>query len=172
MQCGNCGVEMIAGAAFCPSCGKAISLAVAEPSPAARTAASPGLASNAAGALCYLVGFVTGILFLIIEPYRRDRFVRFHAFQSIFLSLAWFATYLVVSLFLVLVPGILWRFVWMLHSLLDLGFFLLWLFLMYKSYNHEQFKLPVIGDWAAKQAQAGEGTDSNAGQGVQQGARR
>ena len=44
-----------------------------------------------AGALAYLVGAITGILFLVIDPFKSDRFVRFHAFQSIFFNLAWIA---------------------------------------------------------------------------------
>jgi uncharacterized membrane protein len=98
------------------------------------------------------LGFVSGIFFLATEPYKRDRFVRFHAFQSIFLSVAWIAAYFALGIFLNILPGVFWRLGWMLHSVVSLGFFCLWVFLMYKAYNHEQFKLPVIGDLAAKQA--------------------
>jgi uncharacterized membrane protein len=114
--------------------------------------AAPGLQSNVAGALCYLMGFVTGIFFLIAEPYKQDRFVRFHALQAIFLSVAWFAVYFFLGILLAVLPGALWRVGWMLHSAVGLGFFLLWVFLMFRAYSHEQFRLPVIGDMAAKQA--------------------
>jgi uncharacterized membrane protein len=107
---------------------------------------------NVAGAPCYLMGFLTGILFVAVDPYKRDRFVRFHAFQAIFLSVAWFAVYFVLGIFLTLLPGLLRQLGWMAHSLLGLAFFLLWVFLIYKAYNNEQFKLAVIGDLAAKQA--------------------
>jgi uncharacterized membrane protein len=151
MRCANCGVEMIAGAAFCPSCGKPIGPAAAGPSGTA--VASPGSQTNVTAALCYLAGLVTGILFLVLEPYRHDRFIRFHAWQSIFLSLAWFAAYfLVLGLFLTILPGMLWRLTWLLHAVLALGFFSLWLLLIYKAYNHEQFQLPIIGDLAKRQA--------------------
>jgi uncharacterized membrane protein len=153
MRCTNCGVEMVAGAAFCPSCGKPEGQAsIAGGAPEVQQSAGTNLQSNVAGALCYLVGFISGIFFLAAEPYKRDRFVRFHAFQAIFLSVAWFAVYFVLGVFLAIVPGIFWRVSWMLHSLLNLAFFLLWVFLMYKAYNNEQFKVPVIGDVAAKQA--------------------
>jgi len=154
MRCGNCGVEMISGAAFCPSCGRPAgqSWAGTESTPRTSAITSSGLQPNVAGALCYLVGFITGIFFLVLDPYKRNQFVRFHAFQAIFLSVAWFAVYFVLAIFLAIVPGILWRMVWLLHSLLDLGFFLLWLLLMYEAYNKEEFKLPVIGELAAKQA--------------------
>ena len=150
MRCVHCGVEMIAGAAFCPSCGRPAELALSrriEGTAAAYAVLKP----NVAAALCYVAGFVTGILFLAIEPYRRDRVVRFHAFQAIFLNVAWFAAYFAVSLFLAILPGRLSPAIWFLHSLLDLGVFLLWLLLMYKAYHCEQFKLPVIGDLSAKQ---------------------
>ena len=149
MHCQNCGVELVDGSAFCPSCGKPALNSTRVP---AAKSAAPGLQPNLAGALCYLVGFITGIFFLVVDPYKQDRSVRFHAFQAIFLSVAWFAVYFVLSILLSILPGMLWRVGWMLYSVVGLGFFLLWLFLMYKAYNNEQFKLPVIGDLAAKQA--------------------
>lgn len=150
MRCGNCGVEMIAGAAFCPSCGKPVGMLAAGFSTTGTAEASPGLQTNVAGALCYFAGLVTGILFLCLEPYRHDRFIRFHAWQSIFLSVAWFAAYFVLGIFLAIFPGMLWRLTWFLHSAFALSFFLLWLLLMYKAYNNERFRLPVIGDLAER----------------------
>jgi uncharacterized membrane protein len=145
---------MIAGAAFCPSCGKRAGSPVVAQASGAQSSAPPasGLQSNIAGGLCYLLGLVSGIFFLATEPYKGNRFVRFHAFQSIFLSVAWIAAYLAVGILLSILPGMFWRLGWMLHSVVSLGFFCLWVFLMYKAYNHEEFKLPVIGDLAAKQA--------------------
>jgi len=155
MQCVNCGVEVEVSGAFCPSCGK-----LTNPSPAvppannAQVSAAPGagVERNVAGFLCYLLGFVTGIFFLVADPYRRDRFIRFHAFQSIFLSVAWFAAYWMLAVLVMVLPGVLWRVGWLLHSAVGLGFFVLWVFLMYKAYNHEEFKVPFLGDLAAKQA--------------------
>jgi uncharacterized membrane protein/ribosomal protein L40E len=149
MHCSNCGAELAEGATFCAKCGTA-----AGKLRAAETLPSPGggLRSNVAALLCYLIGFITGIFFLVVDPYKRDRFVRFHAFQAIFLSAAWFALYFVFAIFSAILPFMLWRVMWMLDSLLGFTFFLLWVFLMYKAYNNEEFKLPVIGDLAAKQA--------------------
>jgi len=149
MHCANCGAELGEGAGFCAKCG-----ARAGQASAAVTApqASSSLPSNVAGGLCYLAGFVTGIFFLVAEPYKRDHSVRFHAFQAIFLSAVWIAFYFVLEIFLSILPGVLWRVSWMLNSVVGFGFFCLWLFLMFKAYNNEQFKLPVIGDLAAKQA--------------------
>jgi len=153
MQCTNCGVDMVAGAAFCPSCGKPAGSFEAS---ATRSLASAGtgLQPNVAGLLCYLAGFVTGIVFLVVDPYKRNPFIRFHAFQAIFLSVAWFAVYFAVGIFSAILPYTLWGLIWDLHTVLGLAFFLLWLLLMYKAYNYEQLKLPVIGELAAKQAPA------------------
>lgn len=150
MRCGNCGVEMVPGAAFCPSCGKPVSLA---PDPAAGTAArSAGLPSNIAGALCYLAGFITGILFLVLEPYRQDRFVRFHAFQSIFFSLGWIVLHFALVMLMSLLPWTMWHLVAGFSTLLSLALLCVALWLMYKAYSNERFKVPVIGDLAEKQA--------------------
>ena len=145
---------MIAGAAFCPSCGRPAGSPVVAQASGAQSSAAPvsGLQSNIAGGLCYLVGFISGIFFLAVEPHKSNRYVRFHAFQSIFLSVAWIVVYFALGVFLNILPGMFWRVGWMLRSVVSLGFFCLWVFLMYKAYNHEQFKLPVIGDLAAKQA--------------------
>ncbi|MEO6724709.1 MAG: zinc-ribbon domain-containing protein [Blastocatellia bacterium] len=102
-----------------------------------------------AGALCYPLSFVTGILFLVLTPYNRDRFVRFHAFQSIFL----FAVYLALGIAI----GILSNFMpWPLDRMLSSVPRLLWLggtaWMMYQAYKGERFKLPVIGDLAETQA--------------------
>jgi len=119
------------------------------------SAASAGMTSNVAGALTYLVGLVTGIIFLVLEPYKRDPFVRFHAFQSIFLNVALIIFGIVWSniiMMMVFSIGFLFGFLSLISSLIYLAFFALWLFLMYKAYNKETFKIPFIGDMASKQA--------------------
>ncbi|HUI41183.1 MAG TPA: hypothetical protein VL523_04365 [Terriglobia bacterium] len=119
---------------------------------------STGMTSNVAGALAYLVGFITGIIFLVIEPYNKDPFVRFHAFQSIFLSAFYIVFFMIwgaISGMLFFGSlGFLWSLIALLWLLLRLAFFLLWLFMMYKAYNNERFSLPFIGPLAAKQAGA------------------
>jgi uncharacterized membrane protein len=106
---------------------------------------SAGLEDHVAAALCYALGFVTGIIFLVWAPYNRSKNVRFHAFQSIFLSAAWF----VLNFVGVVLSGFgfyyLGRLVW-------LAGVALWLFMMFKTYNKERVVLPVIGQLAEKQA--------------------
>ena len=115
--------------------------------------ADSGLTDNMACALCYLLGLVTGVLFLVLEPYNRNPRVKFHAWQSILLGVGFFVLYLAL-IFL----GILLSFVGLgalsllMYPLLGLALFLLWLFLMFKAYSGENFQLPVLADFAKKQA--------------------
>jgi uncharacterized membrane protein len=112
------------------------------------------MTSNVAGALCYLVGFITGIVFLALEPYKRDKFVRFHAFQSIFISVILLVFNIIWNhMFLgALSFGFFWTIFNLIGDLVHLGFFLLWLFLMYKAYKNETYMLPVIGEMASTRA--------------------
>jgi uncharacterized membrane protein len=118
----------------------------ASPQPLAAT--STGMSENVAGALCYLVTVVTGIIFLLIAPYNQSKFVRFHAFQSIFFFVSYIAVWIIVAVLAALTHGI----GILLYPLIGLGFFALWLYLMYAAYNNKRVKLPIIGDLAEKQA--------------------
>lgn len=119
-------------------------------------AAAAGMDDNVASALCYLLSFITGIIFLVLEPYSKNKAVRFHAFQAIFFGIAC----IVVNIVMMIVSGILHSILnytlWFIPTILSLGVSLgmlcAWLFLMYKAYNREHFKLPILGDLAEKQA--------------------
>ncbi len=100
-------------------------------------AAGTGLPKNTAAALCYLLGWITGLVFLLIE--KDDKFVRFHAMQSI-------VTFGVLNI-AVMVPVV----GWMLSPLVMILGFILWLVCMLKAYQGEKFKIPVVGDFAEKQ---------------------
>jgi uncharacterized membrane protein len=103
------------------------------------------LKPNVAGMLCYPLSLITGILFLILTPYNRDRFVRFHAWQSIF----FFVALTVLSIVIRVLP-------WPLEDMLLSALTLVALggtgWSMYKAYNNEKFKLPLIGEWAENQS--------------------
>ena len=119
--------------------------------------APAAIEENVVAALCYLVGVLTGILFLVIEPYNRNPVIRFHAFQSIFSWIAAIVTGMVlstVSYFFVAVPFVGWIIYILLWTVFSLGVLAAWLFLMYKAYNKERFVIPVIGEWAEKQARS------------------
>ena len=104
---------------------------------------SIGLDGNVAAALAYAVGWITGLAFLLAE--RESRFVRFHAFQSTLafggLSVAWMVS-LSIPVFASLIAFVI---------ILPLSV-VLWLFLMFKAYQGERYKLPVIGDLAEQRA--------------------
>jgi uncharacterized membrane protein len=177
--CINCGSSLDDAARFCTSCGATLGAPQqpqAPPPPPPPYQAPPqqqpqqyqqpyqqppyqapppagaGMQQNVAGMLCYIAGLVTGIIFLVIEPHNKNRFVRFHAFQSIFFHVAWIVLYFIYSIISYSLPWGLHFISSLLYLVIALGGFLLWLFLMYKAYNNEQFKLPIIGDIAMKQA--------------------
>ena len=160
--CGNCGATLTQGVGFCGGCGQPVGASPQASVPAAPATApggvaagsSSGLASNLAGALAYALGFITGILFLVLEPYKRDRFVRFHAMQSIFFSVGC----IVFSIAWSIVVGILMNIsAWIglatlpIRMLISLGFFVLWLYVMYQAYSQREYHIPFIGNLAAKQ---------------------
>lgn len=151
--CGNCGANVTEGTAFCSSCGAPVSRAAA---PSGAGPAAAGMAPNVAAVLTYVLGFITGIIFLVLEPYKNDRFVRFHAFQSIGFNVAVIVFWIVwgvVSGILAFGPlGFMWTILSLLWMIIWLGMILYWLFLMYKAYNNERYMIPVIGEFAAKQA--------------------
>ena len=91
------------------------------------------------------MGLVTGIIFLVLEPYNKNKLIRFHAFQSIFLHVA-------VIIVWVAFRSILPWGMWFLISLVDLAFFVLWIYMLMQTYQGKKVVLPVIGDLAAKQA--------------------
>jgi uncharacterized membrane protein len=115
-------------------------------------AQAAGLQDNLAGALCYLGSFITGIIFLAIAPYNQNRFIRFHAFQSIFFAVAWFAFWMANMILTMILPWSLTVVLSMLGLVVWLGGFVLWIVLMLKAYQGQRFKLPIIGDMAEKQA--------------------
>jgi uncharacterized membrane protein len=174
--CANCGAAV--DGRFCQKCGAPASAPGAGPAPAADVnppgvnppgvnpigvnplpppggATAVSMNDNMAGALCYLFGFITGILFLVLAPYNQNREIRFHAFQSIFLNIAWFALWIVatiISLALTFIPFLGTFISIVLHLALGLGGFIVWLYMMFKTYNGEKIVLPVVGPLADKQA--------------------
>jgi len=108
-----------------------------------------GLSDNAAGGLAY-VTFIPAIIFLIIEPFNRNPYVRFHSWQSIFLGLAYLVVHFVMF-FVARIPVLGWSalFLW---PLIGLAFFILWIIVLIKAFNGERFKLPIIGQLAEQQA--------------------
>jgi uncharacterized membrane protein len=140
--CPSCGAAV--EGRYCPKCGTAVD-ASAPPAVSLPPVSAAGLPENTAAALCYVLGLVTGIIFLVLEPYSKNKLIRFHAFQSIFLHVA-------VIIVWVAFRSILPWSMWFLVTLIDLAFFVLWLYLLIQTFQGKKVVLPVIGDLAAKQA--------------------
>ncbi len=107
---------------------------------------STGLDENVAGALCYLLGIVTGILFLILE--KDSDFVRFHAMQSVVVFAGLWLVSRFVGLFAVFMPFIGVFTGVLAVTLLRILTFAIWLLCMFKAYQGEWFKVPIAGDIA------------------------
>jgi uncharacterized membrane protein len=140
--CATCG-SAVEGS-FCAKCGSQVGAA---PGPAVQV--SGAMADNVASALCYLVTFITGIVFLVLEPYNKNPVVRFHAFQSIFLGVAWIV--IAFGLNRVLFMLGLWS-MFFLSTLVGLAFFILWLIMLIQTYQGKTIVLPLIGPIAQQQA--------------------
>jgi uncharacterized membrane protein len=147
--CPNCGSEVTGQ--FCPKCGTSVAAGAPLGGPA--PVSSAGMATNLASALCYFP--LIAIIFLLIDPYKNDRAVRFHAWQSIALFVALlilrialgiiFSLFMAVSTGMGIMVGLLW-------TLVGFGELILFIYLAFKAYNNQRIVLPVIGPFAEKQA--------------------
>jgi uncharacterized membrane protein len=131
--------------AFCPGCGWNTTRPV--------LGTTGGIRDNIAGAMAY-VTFIPAIVFLVAVPFKKNRFIRFHAFQSLLLTLAAVLAGLVlklISLVLSLIPlGHL--LLLLISAIVLLGCVILWLVLMVKALQGDLLRLPLIGGLAERQA--------------------
>ncbi|HXX17770.1 MAG TPA: DUF4870 domain-containing protein [Candidatus Acidoferrum sp.] len=156
-HCTKCGAALPENAAFCAGCGApqtapAASLSGAPTAPPSGTAAAPQqMAENIAGLLCYVVGWITGLIFYFVD---KRPYVRFHATQSITLfgglHILWFlmGAFFGFSFLTGGFGGL--GFAWLLVWLLDLVVFVLWIVLMIKAYQGQRFRVPIVADIAEK----------------------
>jgi uncharacterized membrane protein len=148
LSCPYCSAQMPETAAFCPGCGRSMHAA-----PPAEGKVGP-LRENIAGALAYLT-FLPATAFLLLEPYSRNRFVRFHSLQCLLLTLACLligVALKVVSLVLFFVPVLGPLLISLISIVALLAAFVLWAVLLVKALQGEMFILPVLGDFAQQQA--------------------
>ena len=146
MFCSKCGAENAEGAKFCPKCGAKLG-APETPAPTEgagkpESESSTGLSANVAGLLCYVLTWVTGIIFVVLE--KKSTFVKFHAWQSIMT----FGVLTVAELILAWIPFV----GWILSILIGILMFVLWIILMIQAGTGKMWKVPLAGDWAEKQA--------------------
>ena len=146
LSCPRCGIQMPDNTAFCPGCGWNTAQPV--------IGTTGGIRDNIAAALAY-VTFIPAIVFLVVAPFKRNRFIRFHSFQSIFLTIAAVVASLALKLvFLVLslIPLLGHLLLLLISVIVFLGCVVLWLVLVVKALQGDLFKLPFLGDAAEKQA--------------------
>lgn len=139
--CTQCGNRVGAADLYCAACG-------------ARQAAAPhaseplsGISPRSASLVCYipLVGWIASIIVLASARFREDRNVRFHAFQGLYIFVAWLIVDWVLDPVL-RIPGLRFK----LGELLKLGLFAVWVFMMVKVSQDQTVKLPVVGELAEK----------------------
>ncbi|HEV2402335.1 MAG TPA: zinc-ribbon domain-containing protein [Candidatus Sulfotelmatobacter sp.] len=146
--CPHCAAQMPETASFCPGCGRSMAFPV-------RAQGTVGVfPENIAGALAYL-SFIPAILFLLLDPYRKNRFVRFHSVQCIgfWIGLVILAIALkLVGMLLFIIPVLGPLLVTLIDVVAILAAFVIWLVLIVKALQGEPFQLPLLGDFAEQQS--------------------
>ena len=175
--CSQCGASLSEQAMFCQRCGAAVphvtteemgataspaNIARPQPGEEALGAASEGasgkalpIPENIAGVVAYIT-IIPAVVFLFVEPFKDNHFVRFHAFQHLFLWIAGFVIAIaagILTAILQLIP-FMRVLIFPLAGLITLAWFFVWVLLVIKAYRHEFFKLPIIGDLAEQRASA------------------
>jgi len=178
LACPECAARMPETAAFCPGCGRsmtsppvistpAIPVSIASPPVAAETLSDPNsptmpraqgrvgyFPESIAGALAYFT-LVPAIVFLFVEPYNKNRFVRFHSVQCLLwwvVGLATGAALKLISFVLFMIPVAGPLLALLLSVIIGLAALVIWLVLVVKALQGEMFKLPVVGDFAEQHA--------------------
>jgi uncharacterized membrane protein len=170
MQCSSCHNEVDPQRAFCAHCGAPVAAGAApapgytavpdygaapnQPAYAVQPmAASTGLSDNVAAALSYIT-IIPAIIFLVLEPYNKVPLIRFHSWQSIFLFIGAVVLQFAVSMLHIMVHFIplVWLLFALIHFVIGIGLFILWLIAILKASKGEWYKIPFIGDYAEKQA--------------------
>jgi len=145
--CNMCGAQIADGTTTCSVCAGKVATSPASPT----TASVGGMTDNVAGMLAYIT-IIPAIIFLVMEPYTKNRFIRFHAWQCLFFAGALFVLHVGLSIF-AFVPFVA-LITFPLHLLVSLGGFIIWIVLLMKANQGQMYKLPIIGDLAEKQANA------------------
>jgi uncharacterized membrane protein len=156
MFCSQCGAENPEEAKFCSKCGAGLGVAATPTEGAAKpeTESSTGLSANVAGLLCYVAGWITGIVFIVLE--KKSIFVKFHAWQSIMTFGVLTVAHLILSTmlraiaFATFLPGLA-VFAGVLGTIIWIMMVVLWIILVIQAGTGKMWKVPWAGDWAEKQ---------------------
>jgi uncharacterized membrane protein len=151
--CNMCGAQIADGTTTCAACSSRAPVAAVAP---VASTGTQGMADNVAGMLAYIT-IIPAIIFLVAEPYNKNRFIRFHSWQNIFLHIAavalWIALF-IISAVLAVIPILGHLVAFLLWMVLSVGFLIVWILMLIKANQGQMYKLPVIGDMAEKQANA------------------
>lgn len=158
--CAKCGSPV--EGKFCAKCGSPVAAApgAAPPPPPPGGPPPPsstpglGMEENVAAALCYIP--IVGLIFLLVEPYNKNKTIKFHAMQSLFYCVAWIAVGIVLGIFsgimLSIMPYGMWPLWTLVARLVQLALFVGLVIMAVKAYQGSRFVMPVIGPLAEKQA--------------------
>ena len=109
---------------------------------------------NLAAALCYIP--IVGLIFLLVEPYSKNKTVKFHALQSLFYCVAWIAVgialAIVGAMMIAIMPSGMWSLWFLVSRLVELALFVGLVIMAVKAYQGSRFLMPIIGPMAEKQA--------------------
>ncbi len=157
MLCSKCGTENPDGAQFCSKCGAGLGAAATPTEGATKpeSESSTGMSANVTGLLCYVVGWITGIVFVVWE--NKSTFVKFHAWQSIMVFGVLTAAHLILVTMLTAIavaafsPGLM-ILAGVMSWIIGLLGLILWIILVIQAGTGKMWKVPLAGDWAEKQA--------------------
>ena len=145
-SCPDCAAQMPNSAAFCPGCGRSM-----QTQPVARQKLGM-LRENLLSAFAY-VTFLPALAFLLLDPFRKSSFVRYHSVQCLLFWLVSMVATVLVRLFVLLlrfIPVVGPLLAWLVVMIAALAALLIWIVLLVKAFQGERFRLPVIGDLAER----------------------
>lgn len=155
--CSSCGAD-VAGVKFCSKCGQPVEATAgqasgaATPPPPAAAPIAPVANDNVLGAVAYIT-VIPAIIFLLLEPYNQNRFVRFHSLQCLMLAASSFIIYmfeLILAIPLNFLPVVGTILSVVMGFAIFFGLLIAWIMAVIKAYGGEEYRLPIIGDYAAK----------------------
>lgn len=156
--CASCGASLMDDSSFCFNCGKQAQTAgVTVDGDSGLKIEDSGISDDLAGMLAYFL--IPAVLFLVLDTYKKSRFIRFHAFQCLYFVAAWFVFDIATGILGTVVDAIpfighLSLLIFLTSHLVNLACTVVEIYLMVRAYQGKQVRLPVIGAMAAKHANA------------------
>lgn len=149
--CSNCGFEVRSEDQYCGRCGAPQAAGAVPPKPTPMTATSSGdpfssLNDKTASVLCYIpfLGWIASIYILSVDRFRNSSTVRFHAFQGLYLFVAWLVyDWVIESVLYTIVSR-----AWVITRIVKLGFIATWVFLLIKTSQRQMVRIPFVSDLA------------------------